>query len=763
MSELFGPLRAAGPVAAETGDTAWLRALLDAEAALAGALADAGVIRADAAESIAAACRTDLYDVAEIGMAATGIGNPAASVVRALTARVADPAAAGVVHLGATSQDIMDTAAMLIAARSIDALLVDLDACADLLVHLARQHAATPAVGRSLLQQALPITFGLTAASWLSALDAAAERVAQVRGEQLAVQLGGAVGTLASLGAAGPATVTAFARRLGLAEPVLPWHTDRTRITETAGALGTLAAVVAKIGRDITLLAQTEVGEVSEHAAGQGGSSTMPHKRNPIAAVSAVAAAAQAPGLVATLLAATPDLQRGAGSWHAEWQPFTDLLRGTAAAVSWLRTSLSRLRVHPVRMRRNLAHTHGVLMAERVSTALIPRLGRLAAHEVVEGCAARTSGQTTFADALSTHPQLADVLTRTEIDALLEPSTYLGSTQFFIDRALAAHVGAPLPTARLDGPEWASADGPPSSGIGLRGGKLARASGAPLGVGDGLSTVRSAGKAFDGQVRGSMNPVDLHSVASGEVSHEPVLLMNALGSDLSIWDEYAHALTGNGFRVIRYDARGHGESPVPFGPYSLADLGNDLEGVLDRHGVTSAHVVGISLGAMTGLWLARHRPERVRGLVACCTSARPGTPQMWRERAAQARAEGMSGIATASVARWFTPEFATADPAFVARMRELTAGTPAEGYAACCDALADIDLLDDLPAITAPTLVLSAAQDPAFTPDQGRAIAERIPNARFQLIDGAAHLGTVEQPGRFLPAIIDHLRSPSDQ
>lgn len=706
MSELFGPLRAAGPVAAETGDAAWLTALLDVEAALAGALADAGVIAQEHAEAIAAACRPELYDAAEIGAAATGVGNPAAPVVRALTARVADPAAAGVVHLGATSQDIMDTAAMLIAARSIDALLVDLAACTELLARLTEQHAATPAVGRSLLQQALPITFGLTTAGWLAALGAAADRIVQVRVEQLAIQLGGAVGTLASLGVHGPATSAAFARRLNLAEPELPWHTDRTRITETAGALGTLAAAVAKIGRDLTLLSQTEIGEVSEHAPGHGGSSTMPHKRNSIAAVCAVAAAAQAPGLVATLLAAAPDLQRGAGSWHAEWQPFTELLRSTGSAVSWLRTSLSRLRIHPAQMRRNLAATGGALLAERVSTALIPRLGRLTAHEVVGECVARAVGGLTFADALQAHPRLAGLLDRAEIDGLVEPSTYLGSTQLFLGRALAEHAGRQRHGA-----------GPRATG-----------------------------------------PVDLRSESHGDGSGEAVLLVNALGSDLSIWDDYVRPLVDNGYRVIRCDTRGNGDSPVPLGPYSLADLGGDLEAVLDRHGVESAHVVGISLGAMTGLWLARHRPRRVRRLVACCTSARPGNPQLWRTRAAQARAEGMAAIATASVQRWFTPEFAAAHPMFVAGKRSLTADTPAEGYAACCEALAEIDLLDELPAITAPTLVLSTAQDPAFPPDDGKAIADRIPGARFRTIDNAAHLGTVEQPGSFLTAIADHLQ-----
>jgi 3-carboxy-cis,cis-muconate cycloisomerase len=438
MSELFDGVLAAGPVRAEVGDRAWLRAMLDAEAALAGAQADAGLIQRAHADAIAEACDVDYYDVTELGQQATGVGNPAAALVRALTAKVHGDAA-GYVHFGATSQDVMDTAAMLVASRALEPLLEDLRACADAAASLAEEHVSTLQVGRTLLQQALPMTFGFTAAGWLSGLDAAAARL---RAVEPAGQLGGAVGTLASLGEQGPAVLTAFCARLGLAEPVLPWHTERTRIADLAGALGTVSGVVAGVARTITLLAQTEVGEVFEQGpAGSGGSSTMPHKRNPVAAVSALAGARQAPGLVASLLAAMEqEHQRAAGAWHAEWRPFSELLRGTGSAVHWLRLSLERLRVDWDRMRENLDRTGGVLLAERVTGALVSRAGRLAAHDAVTECCKRSiAGDGELADLLAADPLVGKHLDRAEILDLLDPAGYLGSTAVFVERALAVH------------------------------------------------------------------------------------------------------------------------------------------------------------------------------------------------------------------------------------------------------------------------------------------------------------------------------------
>lgn len=445
---LFDGVLAAGEVATLVSDTAWLQAMLDFEGALALAEADVGLLSREDAAAIAAQCRAEHFDARTIGRAATRIGNPAGPLVRALTERVGGEAG-GLVHWGATSQDVLDSAAMLVARGALDALLGDLERCADLLAALAADHAAALQAGRTLLQHALPVTFGLTAAQWLSGVDGAIRRLRAVRDTAPAVQFGGAAGTLASLGDHGPAVLRALAARLGLAEPTLPWHTERGRIGELACALGGTAGAVAKIARDIVLLAQTEVAEVAEAGPdGAGGSSTMPHKHNPVAAVSAAAAAAQAPGLVATLLgAAGHEHQRAAGSWHAEWRPFTELVRSTGSAVAWLRTSLERLRVDTGRMRANLELTGGLLLAERVTAELVAapdglreRVGRLAAHDAVADCCRRAAaGEGTLADLLAADPVVGKHLTRDRIVALLDPAGYLGSAQAFADRALARY------------------------------------------------------------------------------------------------------------------------------------------------------------------------------------------------------------------------------------------------------------------------------------------------------------------------------------
>jgi len=350
---LFDEVIARGPVRTAVGDQAWLRALLEVEAALARAQATVGLIPADHATAIAQACDPLRYDVSALGRDAAAHGNPVLPLVRALRAAV-PPAVAGSVHKGATSQDILDTATGLVAQRALAPLLADLAGAADAAARLAATHRDTPMAGRTLLQQAVPITFGLKAAGWLVALDGAADRLAEVRRTRLAVQLGGAAGTLTGSGDRPLDLVRAFANELHLAAPLLPWHTDRTRIADLAGALGTTAGVAGKVARDVLLLAQSEVGEVAEDA--PGASSAMPHKRNPVAAVATSACAAQAPGLVATLLAAmVQEHERAAGGWHAEWRPLRELLIAVGSGSAWLRECLAGLVVEPAALAANLA------------------------------------------------------------------------------------------------------------------------------------------------------------------------------------------------------------------------------------------------------------------------------------------------------------------------------------------------------------------------------------------------------------------------
>ncbi|MER6992392.1 3-carboxy-cis,cis-muconate cycloisomerase [Saccharopolyspora hirsuta] len=435
---LFGPMFGTPAAAERTSAGAWLQAMLDFESALAAAQAAAGVVPRAAAEEIARCCRAELFDVDSIAERAVSSATPVIALVRDLTALLGEDAKPHV-HRGATSQDVIDTAAMLVARDVLDLIIDDLRAAADECARLAEQHRGTVMIARSLLQQALPTTFGNRCATWLISLDEAVAALERIRG-RLAVQFGGAAGTLAALGADGVRVLELLAAELGLAEPVAPWHTDRTRVAELAGALGTAAGAVGKIALDVELHAQTEVGELAEGAA--GGSSAMPHKQNPVSAVLVTAASKRVPGLVATLLAAMPqEHERAAGSWQSEWDPLTDLLRLVAAAAAQTRRLLAGLRVHPERMAANLDLTRGLVMAESAAGRLMDSLGRTEAQDLVGRlCRRAVQEGTTLRAELLADQRVREVLSEDEIVAATEPADYLGSAPAFVDRALTAHA-----------------------------------------------------------------------------------------------------------------------------------------------------------------------------------------------------------------------------------------------------------------------------------------------------------------------------------
>lgn len=253
-----------------------------------------------------------------------------------------------------------------------------------------------------------------------------------------------------------------------------------------------------------------------------------------------------------------------------------------------------------------------------------------------------------------------------------------------------------------------------------------------------------------------MSPVEVHHRVDGPAGAPPVLLINSLGADLTMWEPQVAPLAER-YRVIRYDARGHGRSPVPPGPYRIEDLGRDALALLDRLGIERASVCGLSLGGMTGMWLGAHAPSRVDRLVLCCTSAQLGPAQQWAERAAAVRAGGTAAVADAVVARWLTPAYAAAHPSVVASLREMIASTPAEGYAAACAAIETMDQRADLPRITAPTLVLAGADDPATPPPHAELIAAAVPGARLAVLPHAAHLATYERADAVTSLILEAL------
>jgi 3-carboxy-cis,cis-muconate cycloisomerase len=407
LSELFERIFVPAEFRAAVSDRAWLQAMLDVERALAAAEAQAGVIPAEAAEAIAAACSSERFDPVQLGDEGRAAGNPVEPLVRALTAAV-EPDAARYVHWGATSQDVLDTAAMLVSRRALDLLLESTAAVARESAQLAEAHRDTPMAGRTLLQQAVPTTFGLKAAGWLVGVLEARRGLVRAR-ERLAVQLGGAAGTLAPLGEAGPDVLRLFAEELGLDDPLTPWHTNRVRVAELGSALAVAAGALAKIGLDVALMAQTEVGEVAE--AEGGVSSTMPQKRNPVGSVLAIACARQVAAQASVLTAALPqEHERAAGGWHSEWPALSAALAHAGGAAAGAHRALEGLEVDTERMRANL----GVAaMAEQQAFALAEQVGRREAYERIAREGVREDD--------------------------LDPAEYLGSADTFVERVLALY------------------------------------------------------------------------------------------------------------------------------------------------------------------------------------------------------------------------------------------------------------------------------------------------------------------------------------
>jgi 3-carboxy-cis,cis-muconate cycloisomerase len=424
-------------------DVACLQNMLDFEAALARAEAATGVIPASAAGPITDACKAGAFDLVALAQAATRSGNLAIPLVKALTANVAkaDAEAARYVHWGATSQDVIDTATVLTLRAGIDALLADVGRAVAGFAGLARQHRTTPVVARTWLQHALPMPFGLKLAEYAAALHRSRGRLQRLRTEALALQFGGAAGTLAALGDKGLLVAEKLAQELELPLPDAPWHTHRDRIAEAASALAILAGTCGKIARDVQLMMQTDVAEAFEPSGeGRGGSSTMPHKRNPVAAATALGAAMMAPNLAATIFAAQiQDHERSAGPWHAEWPTLPGLLLVTSGALSGIVDIAEGLEVDAARMRVNLDATNGLIMAEAVTMALAAKIGKSEAHHLVEAASKQAvAGKTSLRDVLARDTKVTAHLSAERLTQLFEPMAYQGASQALIDRLLAS-------------------------------------------------------------------------------------------------------------------------------------------------------------------------------------------------------------------------------------------------------------------------------------------------------------------------------------
>ncbi|WP_127129169.1 lyase family protein [Georgenia sp. SYP-B2076] len=441
--ELFGP--SPGEATPAVDDRAVIDAMTRAEVALLRAAQSCGVVPAegDPAATLERAAAGLEIDPGDLGRRARGAGNAVVPLVKDLLAAV-PPEVRPWVHVGATSQDIVDTALMLLGARAADAVLAHLQGAVGSAARLAREHRATAMAGRTLGQVAVPTTFGLKAAGWATGLRAAARDLQRVRTERLAVQLAGAAGTLAVYGGAGTDVVDAFARELGLVAPEAPWHTERSRVRELAAALGSVLAAAGKVATDVVQMATSEVGEVREGGGpGHGGSSAMPHKANPVTSVLVRSAAVRGPGLVATVFAASlQEHERATGHWHAEWQPLRELLLLAQGAAERVDQLLASLDVRPEAVQANLDRARPSVMAEALATRLAPALGRGEAQRVVtEALAAATAehGQgLSDAQLVEALTARTDRVSREVLMGALVPASALGAVDGLIDRALAS-------------------------------------------------------------------------------------------------------------------------------------------------------------------------------------------------------------------------------------------------------------------------------------------------------------------------------------
>lgn len=424
-------------------DAASVQFILDFESALARAQARAGLLSTADADSIACSCRADLFDLPALADAVASSGNLVIPLLKQLTAIIArsSPEAARRAHYGATSQDALDTASILQLRAATEAIHKHLEKIIAALADLTSAHRKTLLVARTWLQHALPTTFGFVTAGWLDACLRHRQRFGFLLDDTLVLQFGGAVGSLAALRDRGSQVAALLAEGLALPLPRIPWHSQRERIAETAAAYGLFSGTLAKIARDLSLHMQTEVAELAEpHAPGRGGSSTMPHKQNPVACAAILAATSRVPPLVSSILSSlSGEYQRSLGAWQSEWEVLPDIVRLTAGASHHLARLLPCLAVNSGRMRSNLEMTRGLIYAEAVALALSDKRDRTTAHQLVEAACRRSqSEQRDLYDVLAADPQIAALLDSQALAQLFDPANYLGSSSAFIDAVLAA-------------------------------------------------------------------------------------------------------------------------------------------------------------------------------------------------------------------------------------------------------------------------------------------------------------------------------------
>jgi 3-carboxy-cis,cis-muconate cycloisomerase len=425
-------------------ESQFVQAMLDVEAALTRVLAAQKIIPSDAVAAIEACCKAEKINIPKLIDDAAAAGNLAIPLVKQLTHCVAQQNAdsARYVHWGATSQDIIDTATILQLRRALHLIEKDIAVFSETLAALAKKHSHTVMMGRTWMQHALPVTFGLKVAAWLDAVHRHQDRLSDCQSRLFVLQFGGAAGTLASLGDQGLVVAHLLAKELDLALPDMPWHTQRDRVVEVATVLGLITGSLGKIARDIALHSQTEIAELAEPSApGRGGSSAMPHKRNPVGCAAVLTAAHRVPGLVATMLSSmVQEQERALGGWQAEWDTLPEIVSLCGAALSQLNVVMQGLQVQSEKMLSNIDVTHGLVMAEAVTLALAHHIGKEAAHHCCEeACALAISTNSHLIDILKADKQCSAHLSEAEIEKCFDSLAYIGESIAFVEKVLATH------------------------------------------------------------------------------------------------------------------------------------------------------------------------------------------------------------------------------------------------------------------------------------------------------------------------------------
>lgn len=685
-------------------DEAHVAAMLRFEAALAKAQAQEGLIPAAAARAIEAQCRVEFIDMGKLKTEIPLGGNACIPLVKQLITLVkgTDTEGAKYVHFGATSQDVIDSAIILQAKKAIQSIDFQLETLIWQLSQLAESHRHTVMIGRSFMQHARPITFGFKVTTWLDGILRTKKKLERLLAEGFTLQLGGAVGNLSAMGNKGWAVADAMGHILDLNVPSIPFHTQRDRFVDIASTLGILTGNLGKIATDISLLMQTEIGEVFEPSAkGKGGSSTMPHKRNPVSCIAILSNAQRVPSLVATMLSnMLQDHERATGTWHAEWETLTSIIQLAGGALQQALVLTDGLEVDAEKMRHNLDVTKGLIYAENIAFALADSIGKNEAHELVEKwCKAATTEGLHLKDFIAPKKEIQAHFNQHQIDALFNPKNSIGLCDLMIDNV--------------------------------------------------LKNIKITEMSPFIQIQES---VKIHYTLEGDTSLPVLVFSNSLGTDFRMWDAVMPYLLPY-FQILRYDTRGHGKSSVTPRPYSIELLGNDVIALLDNLKIGKVTFCGLSMGGLIGQWLGIHHPERLEKLIICNTAAKIGVAEVWNERIDGILKNGTPSIWEATLGRWFTPHFQQQrEPIAAVKAAFLRCDT--EGYAACCAAVRDADFRADIESITTPTLIIAGQYDPVTTVEHAHFMQLKIKNSVVKVLK-AAHLSAVECAKEFAQAVIN--------